>query len=388
MEHSRVSAALKARKVARYVRLYGPRRTLAKVRGQLHMRAKDPPRLRAPGRSDAHVGIVGCGMFAYGTIAYYLQRGVGPVMRGAMDLDPARAASLARDYRLHYATEDASRVIEDSHIDLVYIASSHPTHAEYAIEALRAGKSVHIEKPHVVSEDQLIRLCQAATDSPGSVRLGFNRPVSRLGNEVRSLMEDQSGQAMFTWFVAGHETAPDHWYERPEQGGRALGNLCHWTDFVLQMMPPEDRFPIEIRPARGKDPDSDVALSYVFGDGSIAAISFSAKAHTFEGIREHLSVHRGDLLLTLTDFQELRAEIGERRRRIRLRHRDHGHADSILRSYEMSTRSAARGPGSSVGYVWETGELFLKTQEALESDTILRVEAFSPERLRPVNAVA
>jgi predicted dehydrogenase len=309
-------------------------------------------------------------------------------MRGAMDQDPARAASLARQYRLHYATDDSSQVIEDPDIDLVDLASSHPTHAEYAIEALRAGKSVHIEKPHVVSEDQLTRLCKVATTSPGSVRLGFNRPVSRLGQEVRSLLEDQSGQTLFNWFVAGHETAPDHWYERPEEGGRMLGNLCHWTDFVLQMMPPQDRYPIEVRAARGEHPDSDVAVSYVFGDGSIAAITFSAKAHTFEGIREHLSLHRGDLLLSLTDFQELRAEVHEHRRRIRLRFRDHGHADSILRSYEMSARSGAHAPGSSVGYVWETGELFLKTQEALESDAVLRVDAFSPERLQAVNATA
>jgi hypothetical protein len=218
--------------------------------------------------------------------------------------------------------------------------------------------------------------------------LGFNRPVSRLGQEVSSLLQGQSGQAMFSWFVAGHETAPDHWYENPEQGGRVLGNLCHWTDFVLQMMAPGDRFPIEIRPARGELPDSDVAVSYVFGDGSIAAISFSAKAHTFEGIREDLSLHRGDLLLRLTDFQELRAEVREHRHRTRLRFRDHGHADSILRSYEMSARSGVGAPGCSVDYLWETGQLFLKTQEALESDAILRVGAFSPERLRPVNAAA
>jgi hypothetical protein len=90
----------------------------------------------------------------------------------------------------------------------------------------------------------------------------------------------------------------------------------------------------------------------------------------------------------LTDFQELRAEVREHRHRIRLRFRDHGHANSINRSYEMSARSGARAPGCSVGYVWETGQLFLKTQEALESDAILRVGPFSPERLRPVNAAA
>ena len=49
-------------------------------------------------------------------------------------------------------------IIDDPQIDLIYIASNHYTHAEYAIEALNKGKSVHIEKPHVVNESQLDRL--------------------------------------------------------------------------------------------------------------------------------------------------------------------------------------------------------------------------------------
>jgi predicted dehydrogenase len=384
MDYMDAPPAFKVRKVARYARLYGPRRTMAKVRGQYHMRRRRPPfgGLRPPARADAHVGLIGCGKFAYTTIAYYLSREVGSVMRGAMDLHRVRATSLARRYRLHYATDDPRDVIEDPCVDLIYIASNHASHAEYAIEALRTGKNVHIEKPHVVSEDQLVRLCQTMSTSPGVVRLGFNRPDSKLGHQVRTLLDTQEGPTMFNWFVAGHEIPPDHWYFRPEEGGRVLGNLCHWTDFVLQMVPPERRFPIEIRPARAEQSDSNVAVSFVFGDGSIAAITFSAKGHAFEGVREHLSLHRGDLLLTLTDFQELRAHIRERRYRRRLHFRDHGQADSILRSYGMSTRGGKRTAGQAVEYVWETGQLFLKTREALEQDRKMSVEGFAPERLQ------
>jgi len=39
------------------------------------------------------------------------------------------------------------KVIQDPAIDLVYVASNHASHADYAIAALEAGKSVHIEKP-------------------------------------------------------------------------------------------------------------------------------------------------------------------------------------------------------------------------------------------------
>ncbi len=52
---------------------------------------------------------------------------------------------------------------------MIYIASNHASHAEYAIQALNTGKNVHIEKPHVVTEDQLERLCLAMSERKGKV---------------------------------------------------------------------------------------------------------------------------------------------------------------------------------------------------------------------------
>jgi predicted dehydrogenase len=383
MDYTRAPLTFRARKAARYIRLYGPRRTLIKIRGQYHMRALGPVRgtLPRPGRPDAHVGLIGCGNFAFSHIAYFLVRNLGPVVRGAMDVEGARAESIARRFRMHYATEDASRIIEDPRIDLVYVASNHASHADYAIAALRAGKSVHIEKPHVVDDDQLIRLCRAMRENSGRVRLGFNRPDSRLGLEVRRLLAGQSGPVMLNWFVAGHEIPVDHWYYRPEEGGRILGNLCHWTDFSLQMIDPQRRFPVEIRPARAQYSDSDIAVSYVFGDGSIAAITFSAKGHAFEGVRERLALHRGDLLLALDDFRDLRADIRERRHRMRSRFRDHGHEAAIMRSYRMSPRASVPMCGVDLSYAWETAQLFLRTREALEKDRPITVDGFEHVRL-------
>jgi predicted dehydrogenase len=68
-----------------------------------------------------------------------------------MDIEPNRARSLCEFYDGRYYTDDASEIFEDPEIDLVFIASNHASHADYAMQALAAGKHVHIEKPHVVS---------------------------------------------------------------------------------------------------------------------------------------------------------------------------------------------------------------------------------------------
>jgi predicted dehydrogenase len=370
MDYTKSRAVFKIRKVLRYIRLYGFPRTLIKIRGQYHMKREFrqlPAKKARPGKGG-HIGLIGCGNFTYSHIAYFLKKNFGPVLRGAMDIDLNKAGSLFQRYHLDYYTDDPEEIFRDPKIDLVFIASNHATHAEYAIRALNAGKSVHIEKPHVVSKDQLERLCRAIENSRGKVRLGFNRPGSKIGRAIKSYLDTQDGPAMLNWFIAGHEIPPDHWYFKEEEGGRVLGNLCHWTDFVFQLIAPADRYPLIITPTRGEKSDCDIAVTFTFGDGSIAAITFSAKGHTFEGVRERFAAHRGDVLISMDDFKTLVVEVVEKKYKISSLFRDHGHEENILRSYAMAggNNTSASEPGSPIEYIRATGELFLKTRQALE----------------------
>ncbi len=377
MDYTRQPLSFKIKKAARYARIYGVDRTLVKVRAQYHMkRHYDSRPTFHDGKAGAHVGIIGCGNFAYNVVAYYLRRNVGQVIRGTMDRNIDRAISLFDDYGAAYFCDDAQKIIEDDRIDLVYICSNHASHAEYAIAALTAGKHVHIEKPHVVNEDQLVRLLAAAECSSGKVALGFNRPESLIGKKISAALAAQPGPAVFNWFIAGHRIEPDHWYFSAAEGGRVLGNLCHWTDFVLQLVAREVRYPIRIIPARWERSDCDIAVSYVFGDGTIAAITFSAKGHTFEGVKERFAAHKGDVLLTMDDFQELVIEKGEKKTRTRLRHRDHGHRSRVMNSYAMSQAGGGTGEGCPLAYLWETGDLFLSTKRALEQQQEVIVEPY------------
>ncbi|HEV7764280.1 MAG TPA: Gfo/Idh/MocA family oxidoreductase [Thermoanaerobaculia bacterium] len=376
MDYTQQPLLFKLRKTARYVRLYGLRRTLIKVKGQYHShRSFETLPAERTERQGRHVGIIGCGNFAFSHIAYYLRKNYGPVIRGVMDPKLQKAASLFEEFDADYYTTDPQRVIDDPSIDLIFIASNHASHAEYAIQALDAGKSVHIEKPHVVRDDQLERLVDAMRRSKGRVTLGFNRPGSRIGREIHKQLDSQSGAAMFNWFIAGHAIAPDHWYFRPEEGGRVLGNLCHWTDFVLRLVPDADRYPIRITPTRAEKSDCDIAVTYVFGDGSIAAITFSAKGHTFEGVRERFAAHRGNVLIAMDDFQTLTVENIDRKKTTKSLFRDHGHQAAIRASYQLVRNAdGALNPGATPEYVWETGELFLRTKDALEQNEVITLQ--------------
>jgi predicted dehydrogenase len=386
VDYTTQNLTFKVKKLLRYIRLYGLRRTLAKVRGQYHMRRQydSLPQVSDKPEFGGHVGLIGCGNFQFSNVAYYLKKKYGRVMRGSMDVDINRAASLFEQYNLRYFTDDADRIISDPEIDLVYIASNHASHAEYAINALMAGKDVHIEKPHCVTEEQLRRLLDAMEEGAGKVvSVGYNRPMSRIGETINSYLGNEQGAAMLNWFVAGHELDPDHWYFQEAEGGRVLGNLCHWTDFSYKMIDEDGRYPLRIIPTRSDKSDCDIAVTYVFGDGSIAAITFSAKGHTFEGVREKLSAHRGNVLISMDDFKSLVIEVIDRKIKPIQLLRDHGHERSICTSYESA--QDPEHPGLSRQYVWESAQLFLATRAALESNETIVINGVDDLSQSPVS---
>jgi len=366
----------KVRKALRYTLLYGPSRTYIKVLGQRHMRRRfDRWPARRPVGPGQVVAIIGCGNYAYTTIAYYLTKRAGRVIGACMDRNLERAASLGQRYQVPLYTTDAGEVLSAEGIRLVYVASNHASHAEYAIQALQHGKHVYIEKPHVVSEEQLVRLLQAIDASPGRVFLGFNRPGSRFGRAIRAHLDRETGPGVYNWFVAGHAIEPNHWYFKPEEGGRVLGNLCHWTDFILQLVP-ADAYPIRITPTAARLRDTDIAVAYTFGEDTIAVISFSAKGHTFEGVRERFSAHKGNCLITMDDYRHMTIEVGPVKRRWWNWYRDHGHRDNILGAWASVAASAPYDREARRRYVANTAWLFLKTREALESGKEVLVHPF------------
>ena len=367
--------AYKLKKVTRYISLYGIARTLVKIRGQFHMQRRfkmrgdvwKNPHCRDPQHNDRFVAIIGCGNFGYSGIAFYLARRSRQFLRATLDIEASRAISLCRDFRGSYATTDLQRILGDPAIKLVYIVSNHASHAEYAIHCIEAGKHVHIEKPHVVSTDQLNRLLAAQRAHPESmVFLGFNRPKSEHFERIQGALATQSGPIMINWFIAGHEIPDDHWYFQEAEGGRVLGNLCHWTDLSLEMVGMERAFPCVITPTSHPDAKSDFCVGIRFADGSVAGITFSVKGHLFEGVREVLQAHRGDTLIRLWDFEETLIETVDQRDRLRTRRRNHGHGTNIINSYESVYRNL-RSNAVEAAYVAATSQLFLGVKRALDS---------------------
>lgn len=362
-----INFLLKLKKVYRYLLMYGFSRTLVKVKGVRHSRRiyTDITTNVIMKNKCQNVGIIGCGNFSYTTIAYFLRKNYGNVIKACMDIDRNKAISLCLDYKLSYFTTNPEDILDDTDIKLIYIASNHASHSDYAIRALSKGKVVHVEKPHVVSYLQLINLCRCINDNSGKLNIGFNRPLSKFANLIFKKLDLENDILMVNWFISGHSLKKQHWYYDKLEGGRILGNLSHWIDFSYQVMNQNNLYPITIKPTISKSLNENLFVSYIFGDNSIASIGFSAKGEPFEGVQEVLSLHKGNSLIKLLNFQELIIDKGSNKTKYKSLFKDQGHENSIKKSWEILN---GQQKPLDVSYIWQIGELMLKTKEAIETN--------------------
>ena len=85
------------------------------------------------------------------------------------------------------------------------------------------------------------------------------------------------------------------------------------------------------------------------------------KGHTFEGVREVVNIHKGNLLGNLNDFQSLTLDLIDEKVNRSILFRDHGHKANIVNSLTSSC-------GEDIDYVYFTAKFFLAFKEALDTN--------------------
>ena len=147
------------------------------------------------------------------------------------------ARHLAERHGFARVATDASAVINDPEVDLVMIATPHSTHADLVVEALEAGKHVFCEKPLAITMDELERVEEAHQAHPDQVLMvGFNRRWSPMIQEVKNVLGESGGPLVISYRVNAGALPEGHWYKDRREGGRLIGEVCHFIDTCMHLV--------------------------------------------------------------------------------------------------------------------------------------------------------
>jgi predicted dehydrogenase len=237
--------------------------------------AKPRRRPRGVPAGGPRIAMVGAGGFAKGTLIPELVK-LAPLTAVATATGVSARGTATR-FGATRATTDPDEVFAADDVDAVAIATRHDTHADYTARALAAGKHVFVEKPPAIDREQLALVERATRDNDAVYVVGFNRRFAPLAARMHAAMAGR-GPLMITYRVNAGRIPRDHWTHDPAVGGgRIVGEVCHFVDFVTWLCGALPASVTAAAVAGSSEPrDDNVAATLTFPDGSVAVIVYSA----------------------------------------------------------------------------------------------------------------
>ncbi len=270
-------------------------------------------------RGSLKLGILGAGLFANATLLPAIHKNKDIQMVGIASAGGLHAQHSGKKFGFAYATSSAEEILNDPAINTVAILTRHDCHAELVLKALQAGKHTFVEKPLAINREQLADIEEALHAAPGIfLTVGFNRRFAPLAQQLKAHFTRRS-EALFMHYRVNAGYLPlSHWLHEPAiGGGRIIGEVCHFVDFLTFLV---GAAPLSVSahalPGNGKYREDNVSMTFTFRDGSVGVVDYLANGDKSYP-KERVEVFCGGRIAVLDDFRTLETVKDGRRKLVK-----------------------------------------------------------------------
>ncbi len=297
-------------------------------------RAAPRVQLKAPAphapRETLAVGFIGAGAFALGVLLPALKKIDRVLLRGVANASGPSAKKAGERFGFEYCTGDYRDILNDTGVDAVFIGTRHGLHATLAMEGLRKGKAVFMEKPMALNATELTDLMRAWRETGGRLMVGFNRRLSPLAVRMRDFFSGRREPLQIIYRVNAGYLPGSHWVHDPrEGGGRIVGEVCHFVDVLCYLTGsrPVRVFAESIGPSGEALSGDNVSATLRMADGSWGTIAYIARGDASVP-KERIEAFSSGTAAVLTDYRELVLHREGREKKVSAA-QDKGHASEI-----------------------------------------------------------
>lgn len=231
------------------------------------------------------VGIIGAGRIGKihaSNIVYYMPQAEVKIIADA-NLSPEIEA-WAKGLGIPQVAKDPKAIFEDKEISVVLICSSTDTHADFIVQAAKAGKHIFCEKPVDLTVKKVLAALAAVRKAGVKLQVGFNRRFDHNFARVRELvLAGEVGQPQIVKITSRDPAPPPPTYVAGS-GGIFLDMTIHDFDMARFQAGSEvtevyAKGAVLVDPAIGAAGDVDTALvTLTFANGALGIIDNSRKA--------------------------------------------------------------------------------------------------------------
>jgi len=249
------------------------------------------------------IGFIGAGNFATASLLPHLKK-MDVTLHNVCTVEGVQAKNVAQKFGFNNFTTDPKEILDNQEIDTVFVVTRHDSHAEFVFQALKRGKNVFVEKPLALNEAQLSEIM--GLDSGKKILLvGFNRRFAPCIVDIKNYFKSSPFNLLYR--VNAGKIPLTHWAQRPDQGGRIIGEVCHFIDtlsFISSSLP-ASVFAFSISLNLGNEKEEDTMSCVIkFRDGSIGTIIYQANGDNSVS-KEYLEVSSGQKSAIMYNFEKV-----------------------------------------------------------------------------------
>ena len=242
------------------------------------------------------IGIAGVGRIGKIHLENILQYFPGADIKIVAD-PSSDAKTYVEEKNLRYSSK-YNDIIKSKDINTAIICSPTDTHADFVVEAARAGKHIFCEKPLDLSFERVVEVLKIVRESGVKLMLGFNRRFDPNFMKIKSMVsEGKIGDPQILKITSRDPGPPPLSYVKVS-GGLFMDMAIHDFDMARYIMDKKvtevyAKGAVLVDPEIGAAGDIDSALTTLtFEDGTLANIDNSRKA--IYGYDQRLEVFGSD----------------------------------------------------------------------------------------------
>ncbi len=250
------------------------------------------------------IGIIGAGNFTKMTMLPAL-KGSGAGFKYVASSAGLSGTTLAKKFGFTHSTTDYKNILADGDVDTVFITTRHNSHAQFVVEALKAGKHVFVEKPLALNREQLDQILETYNFSSTTLTVGFNRRFSPHVQAIKNSIGVKPGPISINATMNAGFLPSGIWVHDPLiGGGRIIGEACHYIDLCVYLTGSEVisvcMNALEENPLENTD---NASIMLKFKNGSIAVINyFSNGAKSYS--KERVEVFSRERVFVMDNFRK------------------------------------------------------------------------------------
>jgi hypothetical protein len=306
----------------------------------------------AESTAEPGVGWIGAGAFSTGTLLPAFRQAGFARFVAVATASGVSARRAAERHGFEQAVSGAAAVIGDPDVGVVVIATPHDTHEELTCQALAAGRDVWCEKPVALSLAGLDEVEKAWRGSGRRLTLGFNRRWAPAVRAAQRALADVQGPKLVVYRIAAGRVPEGHWYLDRRQGGRLLGEVCHFVDTAQALVGADIEGATGLLSGDASQGNDGVAVALRFADGSVASIAYGSTPPVAG--KERIEVLAGSHQVIIDDFRSVLVDGRTRwKGRPDKGHRAHAAAfrQAVQAGPEMPTEAMLSSMRATIGVV-------------------------------------